>query len=342
MRRMLLAAVAAALMGACASPTPASTGTSTDAAASSDTVAPADAATAADTKADATVAPDTVADSATSSEVSAQDIGADAAGVPDVAVDAMPDGPKETAAVPDVPADAASDVPPDAASDGPADGAPAPDGAAVDATCPQCLIDCVCKKDKNGCAIQQCETGNCLGLTGKLDAAIAKMQACSADKGCQVFEFPYCGSAGCYQKPIAADSDISQIEPIADAAMKSQCSGFSCGCEPPKPAFCLAGVCTQCLAGCKGTCDEVKAAILSLTKQQASFCVKDEHCTVMVTGLCPFGDLPCGGMAVNKYVDQSQLQALVEAYAQACGGGLCKCMPPKAAVCDKGKCVVPQ
>lgn len=334
----LLIALGSVLGLACNEPTPAATRTTADASVGADAAqsaeVAADAATAGDL-ADAGKPDVTATDSAQDSAAPA-DAPTDAPAVPDGAVDAAADAPAEVAATADIAGEVA------VAEVAVAEVAAGDSAGTGDAGCAPCAINCICKKDKNGCPIPECEPSTCAELTGKLDAEIAKMQTCTAAKGCQVFEYPYCGSAGCYQKPIAAGSDVAKLEPIAEAATKAQCSSFSCGCAPPKPAFCLDGSCKQCPPDCKGSCDDIKTAIATLAKQQASYCGKDEDCTVMVTGLCPFADLPCGGMALAKNADQTQLKALVEAYFPACGGGVCKCMPPKAAVCDKGKCVVPQ
>ncbi|MSQ84569.1 MAG: hypothetical protein EXR77_17100 [Myxococcales bacterium] len=140
---------------------------------------------------------------------------------------------------------------------------------------------------------------------------------------------------------MAQDADTKEIDALAAEAAAAQCSGFNCGCGPPAPTFCLSGQCKQCPPDCDGSCDELSAAIITLAKQQGSYCGKDDDCTVLTTGLCPLGDLPCGGVPISKYAKPDQLNGLIAVFAPKCPASTCKCMAPGKAVCKVGKCSLP-
>ncbi len=301
-------------------------------------------------------------------DVSAEDMDTDTAAGTDAAADLAQDGLVDSvdvavvdAAVGEVGADASlpdASMPDQSADQGSADQV-ADDGVApVDATatdvgpdtaiepdttgdgCPyKCNIKCLCKKDKQGCDIPECESGTCMTLLGQINQLKPALQACKPEVGCQSFEFPICGSAGCFQLPVSSAADVSALGGLAVQAMEAKCSQFTCGCGPAEPAFCLGGQCRQCPPDCDGTCEEKSAAILKLANSLA-WCSDDSQCTVLSTGLCPFAGLPCGGMPVNKFVKTEQLQALLAAYAVPCNVAMCKCAVPGPAVCSAGKCVV--
>jgi len=274
---------------------------------------------------------DTAAGAKVDSEVDGTlDVGADAGAdsTAEVGLDTKADGPPDIATdvQPDLPpADADAQVKPDATKDGP--------------VCAYtCAIDCVCKKDFDGCDKPECESTACTAALAKIAAIKPKVQKCTAAKGCTGYEFPICGSAGCFQLPIAADADLKDLDEAAAEASEAGCSGFTCGCGPAPVAFCLGGQCSQCPPDCGGTCDEKSSAIQQLGAQVASVCGKDADCAILATGLCPIGAMPCGGVPHNVFVDLTPLKALVAAYAAGCGGQ-CNCPPPAKAKCDKGKCV---
>ena len=208
--------------------------------------------------------------------------------------------------------------------------------------CPYvCNIKCVCKKDYQGCDIAECESAECMTVLGKIAALKPKLQACTAAKGCQGFEYPICGSAGCFQMPIGSDTDTSALSTLAQEAADAKCSSFHCGCGPAAPSFCLKGKCRDCPPDCDGTCDELATAIPQLAGQ-LGYCGKDDDCTVLMTGLCPIGGLPCGGIPLSKFAQTGQLQALLNQYAAPCNAVMCKCAGPGKPVCEKGKCVAPK
>lgn len=180
---------------------------------------------------------------------------------------------------------------------------------------------------------------SCAQLGQQIDMAKAKITACKPDQGCEVFEYPICGSAGCFQTPFAKDADVSELASWVNQASAAQCKGFNCGCNPPTPAFCLKGECRQCPPDCDGTCDELKATLLTIA-HAANWCSTDADCTVVNTALCPVGDLPCGGILVNKWAKPDSLDAVLQAYGAACGPSTCKCKPPEPGSCIQGKCTL--
>lgn len=247
---------------------------------------------------------------------------ADAADVPPADTDASTDAPDaqpadlQPADVPttDVPtADVAADI-------GPLDVPLADVGAEIDAA-PEVAGD-------DGCG----------ALMTQIDALKPKLTPCSAGTTCQMFEYPICNTMGCFQTPVASNADTSALSSLTQQAGAAQCPGFHCGCGPYAPAFCLNSQCQQCPPNCDGTCDEVTAALLT-TAHADNWCGIDKDCAVLSTGLCPVGDLPCGGMYLNVNASQENLQGLLGGYSKACGASFCKCAAPGPAVCVKGKCV---
>lgn len=290
---------------------------------------------------DVAAAADASADVAAADSTALADTGA--APKPDSAV---ADGPAPKDAPPaDTPAPAElptqSDAPPPQDSALPPDVFSPPDVAPPsDTGCPPCKLNCICKKGFDGCPLNECEPTTCVELVSKIDALKSKVTACTADKGCQPFEYPICDSAGCFQLGVGAGNDLTELQDLAGKAGAAQCSGFHCGCAPAPPTYCLKNQCRSCPPDCDGTCDELKAAILSTAKQMASFCGTDADCTVVSTAMCPLGDLPCGGVPANKYSKPDALLALISAYSAPCGAAMCKCAAPGPAKCVKGQCVI--
>ncbi len=178
----------------------------------------------------------------------------------------------------------------------------------------------------------------CTALLAQIDALGPALSACTPAAGCRTFEYPYCGSFGCFQTPLSAGADVSGLEALAHEASLAGCEGFHCGCQRVAPSFCLKGVCRQCPPDCDGTCDELSAALLTVA-HAGNWCGTDSDCAVVGTGLCPVGDLPCGGLLLNGYADTTTVLAVVAGYGAACGASTCKCAVPGPAVCVQGKCV---
>jgi hypothetical protein len=267
---------------------------------------------------------------------------ADAAGALDTSADTSGDSSADGSAEFDADAGQAAEV--DAQADAVAD--TAADGVA-DATadnvaaCPYtCALDCVCKKDHKGCDVAECEAGDCAAILSKIDKLKPKLQACAAATGCEEFEYPICGSAGCFQMPVGKGADLSELNNLAGAAQAAKCSQFTCGCGPASPSYCLGGSCRQCPPDCDaGTCDD-KAAAIAQFVGASRWCASDKDCIVHATGLCPFAGMPCGGVALSQYAKVSQLDALLSATAVPCNVAMCKCAVPGPASCVAGKCTV--
>lgn len=276
-------------------------------------------------------------------------------------VDAVPDATRaETAAdlpLLDAPADApladvAADLlapdaapldalKPDALPDvAPAD-LPALDRPPADVACPKtCPLACACFQDGNGCVVPVCAPKTC----GEVDTLMAqwlpKARPCGVAAGCQSFEFPICGSAGCFQAPVGAGNPaVAVLEQIASAAMPLQCPKFKCGCAPPPPSFCFGGLCSFCPPDCQGSCTEILTALVALAKSQG-FCTNDAGCQVLPTDLCAIAGLGCYHIALSKFADTKGIIALLAAYAEAkCPTADCDCATPTQAKCSQGKCV---
>ena len=115
----------------------------------------------------------------------------------------------------------------------------------------------------------------------------------------------------------AGPADVASVDAVADA-------GSDAGPD----------------AGAANPCEDLTKAITA-ELEVVSTCAADVDCTVLQTALCPFAGMPCGGAAVNKSQKLDKLQALLTSAALPCNVAMCKCMPPPAAVCQKGHCAVP-
>lgn len=261
----------------------------------------------------------------------------DAAG--DAAIEVMwADGLSDSAPSDVEPTDAAAPdgVPPDGgvSDGGGSDEAMAVDGAAVDG-------DAAVAADPNDAAAADAADvpASCPALLAKIAALKPALTACTAQVGCQTFEYPICNSVGCFQMPLAANADLAALESLAQQAAALSCPPFHCGCgEMPKPSYCLGGQCRSCPPDCDGSCEELKTALIKAAHAN-DWCSSAKDCVTLSTGLCPVGDLPCGGLWVNSYANQQNLLAIVGAYSAACGASTCKCAVPGPAACVKGKCV---
>jgi hypothetical protein len=253
--------------------------------------------------------------------------------------------PAETADAAAADADATADVPDTQAVDalsvnGDAVDAQPSDVAVTDVQFPDAAPDV---KDIQPSDIQATDSGpdiatGCSALLAQIDALKPKLTPCGAGATCQVFEYPICNTMGCFQTPVASNADTSALASLTQQAGAAQCPGFHCGCGPYAPAFCLNSQCQQCPPNCDGTCDELTAALLT-TAHAENWCGIDKDCQVISTGLCPVGDLPCGGLYVSQNTNQDNLQAIIGGYSKACGASFCKCAVPGPAKCVKGKCV---
>ena len=179
----------------------------------------------------------------------------------------------------------------------------------------------------------------CPQILAKIDALKPALSQCTNQAGCQNFEYPICGSFGCFQLPVAANADTTQLQSLSEQAAALSCEPFQCGCgEQLSPSLCLGGYCRSCPPDCAGSCEDLTQALLT-TAHNANVCASDKDCVVVSTGLCPVGDLPCGGLYVNTYTKQETLQAVITAFSQACGASTCKCAVPPTPSCVGGKCV---
>jgi hypothetical protein len=255
----------------------------------------------------------------------------------------------QTAATPSASADVTADVAPTDTDDSvsPAD-AETTDAAANDASAPDAAPDTAAT---DAAAADSADNGapdtasnpdtaeGCPQILAKIDALKPALSQCTKEAGCQNFEYPICGSFGCFQLPVAANADTTALQALSEQAAALSCEPFQCGCgEQLSPSLCLNGYCRSCPPDCAGSCDDLTQALLT-TAHNANYCASDKDCVVVSTGLCPVGDLPCGGLYVNTYTKQETLQAVVTAFSQACGASTCKCAVPDIASCVGGKCV---
>lgn len=178
----------------------------------------------------------------------------------------------------------------------------------------------------------------CGALVASIDALLPGLNACTAASDCRTFEAPICDSMGCFQRPVAIGADLGELERLAGEATRAGCDGFHCGCVLAPPALCLGGHCRACPPDCDGSCADLTDGFVAVA-HAANWCGVDDDCDVLSTGLCPVGDLPCGGVFLNRLADVGVVQAVAGAYGLACGPATCRCPAPGPAVCVQGKCV---
>ncbi|MBM4386961.1 MAG: hypothetical protein FJ088_04430, partial [Deltaproteobacteria bacterium] len=104
-----------------------------------------------------------------------------------------------------------------------------------------CNMDCACKKDIFGCDLPECEEEDCFDVIGKIDSEIEKLKGCGGTFDCSLFEYPICGTAGCFQAAVSKQGDYSDLFELAEQATQLQCAGFTCGCGYAGMPICVDG-----------------------------------------------------------------------------------------------------
>ena len=228
-------------------------------------------------------------------------------------------------------------------ADVPSVDAEAVDGASVDTGSESdaaTVVDANTKPDV--CAWPDCEPTNCDSLRATIDEIVGQNTGCSDGGGCNLFEFPICGSIGCYTKPIAssaAPETMEELNALALIGQKLQCPDFHCGCDvPPKP-YCLGGDCRQCPPDCGTGCQGLLAAIQDQAQKLGGYCQNDADCTGIESPICTAPGLPCYLVMVHAKADTQQIKALMKAYTDnKCVLGECDCAAPQQFACVGGKC----
>lgn len=203
-----------------------------------------------------------------------------------------------------------------------------------------CNIDCQCKKDPNGCDLPECEDDQCGGIEASIEALLPAMSGCNSAGDCSLFEYPICGSAGCFQRAVNKDADFEALSALASQGQNAGCSGFTCGCGYGSMPVCLNAQCTLCPGpNCAPSC----AALLETIKAEAALakdCTKDTDCVLLDSPICAEPGLGCYAVSVALETPiQKNINALLTLYADlSCPTADCDCDEPVAS-CAAGKCV---
>jgi hypothetical protein len=203
-----------------------------------------------------------------------------------------------------------------------------------------CALDCVCKVDANGCDLPECAEG-CDELVPAANAALsAAASGCGDPTGCGFYEYPICGTFGCFNGAVRESADLAALETAASAAGAAGCEPFHCGCGFPEGApVCLGETCRMCPPDCGSDCEELEAAVTAFAKEAAAGCTADVDCEISTTGPCELGPfVSCHGLAWNTSAEP--VMTLIAGYmgAGGCEFADCDCQATEAH-CKGGYCV---
>jgi hypothetical protein len=198
----------------------------------------------------------------------------------------------------------------------------------ADASCEYvCNIDCECLTDGRGCDIPAC-ADSCTQIEQNIDVLLTDAQACSVREDCQLFEFPICGSAGCFQEAAGTGADLTSISNLAQQAQEAGCPGFTCGCGYESDPICLTGRCRKCPGDCDAPCEDLRAALVAETGPQR-LCASDEECVAIDIPFCDIPELGCYGTVYSRSRGGRALEGLIDAFsARGCSNIDCDCAPP--------------
>lgn len=180
----------------------------------------------------------------------------------------------------------------------------------------------------------------CEELTGDIDAILAEHQTCGGPGECELFEYPICGSAGCYQRAVGDPASVpEEVWEIASIASALHCEPFHCGCGYAASPACLDGTCELCPGpGCALDCDALIALLVAEVELQTA-CTSDNDCGAVATPLCTVPELGCYQAAVTWTGTWGIIPTLVQMITdQGCALADCDCQDQSTA-CVDGTCV---
>ena len=208
-----------------------------------------------------------------------------------------------------------------------------------------CNIDCPCKKDFDGCDLPECESSSCQQILTEANQLLADAaQGCTASSQCMMFDYPVCGTFGCFQGPVNTSLNLQPLNLIAQQGVEEQCSGFHCGCMlPDAPTVCLDQSCVSCENASACTdCNQ----LTTLIKEEAAFhakgCESDEDCGLSIVDQCSMGpQIVCHGYAYNQSKGPGKVLELMSLFTSPeneCPWSQCDC-ESSAVHCNQGICV---
>ncbi len=208
-----------------------------------------------------------------------------------------------------------------------------------------CDIDCQCKKDVDGCDIPECESDACLKILTEANQLLADAAGgCKASSQCKMYDYPICGSFGCFQGPVNDTLDLLPLNLAAQQGVEKTCSGFHCGCMLPEaPTACFEGSCISCEGS--SACSDC-AKLTTMIEQDAAFaaagCVNDNDCEIAIVDQCNMGPhIVCHGYAYNTSKGPGKVIDLMSLFTDpenGCPWTQCDCQA-SVVHCEQGKCV---
>jgi hypothetical protein len=187
----------------------------------------------------------------------------------------------------------------------------------------------------------------CEGVLATAEALLASAGAgCGAPDSCVMFEFPICGSFGCFSGAMREDAPEETHAALNDAAlsgMNAGCEPFHCGCGFPEGTpVCLQAQCRMCPGDCGDSCEDVEDAIQVAATKLALGCESDEDCAVLPVAPCDLGTaIQCHGLPyrVGVGADLGPVQKLLEGAEEVgCSTFQCDCQLTES-ICSGGTCV---
>ena len=189
------------------------------------------------------------------------------------------------------------------------------------------------------------EAESCEAIKAEADEQLLAAGAgCGAADSCTWFEFPICGTFGCYSGAIRKDTpeeSLSALSAVGLEGLNAGCEPFHCGCGFPEGTpVCLADQCRMCPGDCGESCDDISAAIEVFAAEVSTGCSSDNECEVLMVSPCDLGSaITCHGLPHHVNADLGPIQKLLDGAPSAgCEFFACDCQLSQA-VCDAGTCV---
>ena len=208
-----------------------------------------------------------------------------------------------------------------------------------------CDIDCLCKKDFDGCDLPECESNSCQQILTEANQLLAdSAQGCTTSSQCMMFDYPVCGTFGCFQGPVNTSLNLQSLNLIAQQGVEGNCSGFHCGCMlPDAPTVCVDQSCVSCKDSSACTdCNELTTLIQQEAAFHAEGCESDEDCGLSIVDQCSMGPQNmCHRYAYNQSKGPGKVLELMSLFTSPeneCPWSQCDC-ESSAVHCDQGTCV---
>ena len=188
-------------------------------------------------------------------------------------------------------------------------------------------------------------SSTCEGILAQANTLLLDAgSGCDAPDSCVMFEFPICGTFGCFLGAIRKDTSEADLATLNDTALEGLnggCEPFHCGCGFPEGApVCLQSQCRMCPGDCGDSCEDVKAALLAVAEPVATGCESDDDCAVLPVAPCDLSPaIQCHGLPHRVGADIGAVKKLLNGMTEVgCETFECDCQLTEA-ICDAGTCV---